>query len=97
MKKAVEDEEVEEELVGSGAEDEPDEDEELDVDEHDDNEELDEDEPGEDEELDEDGEGEKPSEMLDFDFEALPPHEEDRDGIVDLLTQVFILLYISSK
>lgn len=28
------------------------------------------------------------ADKLDFDFEALPPHENDKEGIINLLTQV---------
>lgn len=49
-------------------------------------------------EVEDDGESEESSdddemeeeeeEKIDFDFEALPPHESDLEGLVDLITQV---------
>ncbi|CAI5442459.1 unnamed protein product [Caenorhabditis angaria] len=84
-KKKEETPEVEEEL----------EDEEIDDEEFEDEEEIDDEE--EDEEELEDEDGEENEEILNFDFEGFPMEEEDRDGIVNMLTQTFLRTDIDLK
>uniref|UniRef100_A0A1I7TVB0 Protein BCCIP homolog n=1 Tax=Caenorhabditis tropicalis TaxID=1561998 RepID=A0A1I7TVB0_9PELO len=49
-----------------------------------------------DEEVD-DEDGEESNNVMEFDFEAYPPSEDDRDGIVNMLTQTFLRTDIDLK
>uniref|UniRef100_A0A8R1I8S7 Protein BCCIP homolog n=1 Tax=Caenorhabditis japonica TaxID=281687 RepID=A0A8R1I8S7_CAEJA len=46
---------------------------------------------------DEEGEDDDDNNIIDFDFEAYPPSEDDRDGIMNMLTQTFLRTDIDLK